>query len=111
VMSEAAAKRIIAHVNPSEPWASREAMAALRALFPSEVVRRSHVMGKSLFRLMYAATAPSKLEWYLNNQRALHHMPLGRRGLVAMGTTANEAMHHEINAWFRTVSVSNDAER
>jgi hypothetical protein len=115
VMSEAAAQHIIAHVNPSEPWASRrdfvEAMAALRALFPSEVVRRSHVMGKSLFRLMYAATAPSKLEWYLNNQRALHHMPLGRRGLVAMGTTANEAMHHEINAWFRTVSVSNDAER
>ena len=37
------------------------------------------------------------MQWYFNHLRASHAMSVDKQALMAMGTTANEAYHSEIN--------------
>jgi len=37
----------------------------------------------------------------MNMQRARHCMPASTIMFLPSGTTSNEALHHEVNVWFR----------
>ena len=44
------------------------------------------------------------MQWYFNHLRRLRLVNRASRPLLAAGTTANEALHSEINRWFRNQS-------
>jgi hypothetical protein len=50
---------------------------------------------------LWAAAAPDRIEWYVNNIRQRLRMQPGRRQLLPSGTASNEALHAEMNRWFR----------
>jgi len=54
-------------------------------------------------QLLWTATVPAKIEWLLNNTRARQSVEPSRLGLLARGTMANEALHAELNGWFRQI--------
>jgi hypothetical protein len=41
------------------------------------------------------------MEWLFNNIRMRARLPADLQGLLPSGTTSNEALHAEINSWFR----------
>ncbi len=104
-MPLATAKRVLAEIDPNLPWASSidfvRALAALSAVYPDETKRKSHIAGQPLRKLLWNAAHPSRIQWYANNLRALRDMGTWGAALVASGTSANEALNHEINSWFR----------
>ncbi len=56
---------------------------------------------KTVCEILWCAAAAPRIEWYLNNTRQRHSMCIERLSLLPTGTTSNEALHAEINAWFR----------
>jgi len=54
-------------------------------------------------QLLWTATAPARIEWLFNNIRARHSVEPSRLGLLARGTMSNEALHAELNGWFRQI--------
>ncbi|CAK0831613.1 unnamed protein product [Prorocentrum cordatum] len=99
------AQHVIDHVNAELPWKTThefiESIAALSALVPEELARRTHVNNVQLKRLLYNATAPARMQWFFNNQRFRHSLPAARLPLLGSGTSVNESFNHEINTWFR----------
>ena len=99
------AKAVLARLQLSSPFRDRvefvESIAALVSLFPEECQRKSPGPNKPVKEILYAATQPSRSEWFFNNLRMLHSGHILNRSLVAVGTTSNEALHREINNWFR----------
>ena len=55
--------------------------------------------------ILWCAAAPQRIEWYLNNTRQRHLMRIEQLSLLPAGTTSNEALHAEINNWFRQTQV------
>lgn len=55
---------------------------------------------KEVRKVLWSACTP---EWLclMNNLRARHSMDASARALLPAGTTSNEALHAEINAWSR----------
>ena len=51
--------------------------------------------------ILMAATEPVRIEWYFNNMRARHALPPNARSLLGSGSSQNEALHHQMNTWFR----------
>ena len=51
--------------------------------------------------LLHDYTSPVNLEWLWNGVRLRHSMPPEMRSLLGSGTSPNEALHAEINRWFR----------
>ena len=51
--------------------------------------------------LFRSACNETRLEWYFNNLRIRHAMRPTRLALLPSGTGSNEALHAEINGWFR----------
>ena len=104
-LTKSRAQYVIDHVNAELPWKTThefiEAIAALSALVPEELARRTHVNNVQLKRLIYNATAPARMQWFFNNQRFRHSLPAARLALLGSGTSVNESFHHEINTWFR----------
>ena len=100
------ANEILSTLDASTSWPSPhgfiEAIAAFSAKFSAEVQRKTHVGGKSLRRLLYNATTAPRVQWLLNAQRLRLLLPPTARALLPTGTTANEAIHAEINRCFRT---------
>jgi hypothetical protein len=78
-----------------------EAIASLVAMYPDEVCRIVQGSNKALFKVLYAATAETRIEWYLNNTRVRHLLPTSMLSLLSSGTSSNEAFHRELNNWFR----------
>ena len=103
-MSKVRARRVIEHIDGDEPWESTyhfiKAIAALSALFAHELKRRTHVGGVQLRKLLFNATAPSRMHWYFNNQRLRHDMDPSKLALLGSGTSPNEALH----AWLNQLS-------
>ncbi|CAK0818359.1 unnamed protein product [Prorocentrum cordatum] len=104
-LAKSRAQYVIDHVNAELPWKTThefiEAIAALSALVPEELARRTHVNNVQLKRLLYNATAPARMQWFFNNQRFRHSLPAARLALLGSGTSVNESFNHEINTWFR----------
>ena len=56
---------------------------------------------KTLYRILWCAAAPARTEWLFNNLRIRHALHASRLSLLASGSTSNEALHHELNGWFK----------
>eukprot|EP00438_Fugacium_kawagutii_P027022 Skav232520 [mRNA] locus=scaffold1096:926666:934699:- [translate_table: standard] len=118
---EIRAREAILHGNMSKPRATRildqlagdtplyslmtfiEALAAICVCFPDEVSRKVTGSNKEVRKILWAATAPERAQWLLNNLRARHALPSWQRHLVPSGTASNEALHAEINSWSRSI--------
>ena len=101
------AKRILDNLDGGQPLFCRitfiETLAALCAMFPNEVCRRVTGSNKEVKKVLWAASAPDRLEWLLNNLRVRHDMTPAQRALLPSGTSSNESLHAEINAWTKSI--------
>ncbi|CAE7650574.1 unnamed protein product [Symbiodinium sp. CCMP2592] len=79
-------------------------LAALCSLKPEEVGRKVTGANKEVFKILWSAAAPDRLEWLWNNLRLRHGMTVLERAFLPSGTSSNEALHAEINAWLRTAN-------
>ena len=100
------ASDVLANIDPNTAWTSftdfLEALAALSSVHRKELQRRTHVNGVPLKRLLYNVTGKTRIGWLHNNLALRLLLPRAQRSLLPSGTAANEAVHAEINAWFRT---------
>ena len=53
--------------------------------------------------VLWSATAPDRVQWYFNNIRARHFIPLAMIQILAAGSSSNESLNHEINEWMRNL--------
>ena len=87
------------------PWYSRleylTAMAALTAAFADEMRRKTYQQGRTLQQVIWSATAPDRLAWQWNALVIRSRLPPHMRVLLGAGTAPNEALHAEVNGWYR----------
>ena len=103
------AQAVIADFPDNEGYRTRfefiTALAALTAAFSSEVALRTHVrirgVGKTLSALVACAARPTRVAYYFNNLRLRQSMPCGHLALLKSGTSPNEALHRDMNKWFK----------
>jgi len=99
------AKRVLAELNTKNPFRSRlefiEAVAALASLHADEMTKMCPGPNKPVYQILHAATAFPRTQWYFNNLRLRYTMARGRLALLPSGTASNEALHAEINRFFR----------
>jgi len=104
-MSRARADMVYDGLDCEQPFYTRvefvEALAALSSLFRDEVQRKVTGANKPLYRLLWCAAAPDRLEWLFNNIRQRCRTPATQLSLLPSGSASNEALHSEINNWFR----------
>ncbi len=104
-MSTTVASRIYKKLNGDVPFYTRldyiECLAALVALYPEEVKRTAPGPNKPVFKILWNAAAVDRVEWMFNNIRIRHSMALSECNLLPSGTSSNEALHAEVNKWFR----------
>ena len=104
-MSMPRAKAIQSNMSADKPFFTRidfiEALASLVKLFNDEVQRKVTGSNKSLYTILWCATSPERMEWLFNNIRCRYMLPLSVLKLLSSGSTSNEALHAEINGWFR----------
>ena len=104
-MSHVRARRVEANIQYDEPWCTRldffEALAALSSLHSAEVQRKVTGANKPLYRLLWNAAAPHRIEWLWNVMWMRARMTAAELDLLPSGTTSNESSHAEINNWFR----------
>jgi len=90
----------------AKPFYSRlefvRCVAALAASFPEEVSRRhpGSKVGGTVRQRLWHACSPDGVEWLFNYTRFLHGLTPSERLLLPRGTTANEALHAQLNACY-----------
>eukprot|EP00435_Cladocopium_sp_Y103_P008302 s3962_g2.t1 len=106
-MPAGAAEKILGRLNSDVPLFCRvtfiETLAAICAKYDGEVSRKVTGTAKEVRKVLWSACAPERLEYLLNNLRIRHSMDARARCLLPTGTTSNEALHSEINAWARQI--------
>ena len=99
------AQALLDNLEPDAPFILRvdwiRALAALTSVYRAEVQRVAPGPNRKVFELLHSAAAAGRSEWYFNNLRMRHLIEPSRLSLLPIGTTSNEALHHEINNWFR----------
>ena len=104
-MSVARARLVEGAIDPNEPWHTRceflESLAALTAIHKAEVARKVTGANKPLYKLLWSAGAPARIEWLWNSMRMRATLAPHELSLLPSGTTSNESLHAEINNWFR----------
>lgn len=103
-MVETKARRLLKQSEDVTLFAARkdfiEHLAAISAAFGQEAVKKSEE-GRPLYKLLWAATQPDRLEYLFNNLRLRACLSTTENLLLPTGTTSNESLHAEINGWFR----------
>ena len=91
------------------PFKSRlefiQSIAALCQRYPAEVNKKIAGANKQISRILWSACAPDRLEWLMNNLRVRHAIQPSYRWFLPSGTSSNEALHAEINAWSRSTNA------
>ena len=104
-MAHARAQLVVKALQNDAPFFTRvdfiEGLAALASPHRDEVQKKVTGSNKPLYKVLWSAAAPARIEWYLNATRVRHSMHQGKVSLLPSGTTSNEALHAEINGWFR----------
>ena len=104
-MPKQLARRTIENIDQMAPWTSaREfigSMAALASWYWHEIDRATNINNSRLYYVLWCATAPDKVQWYLNGLRMRHSLPTRYLPMLPSGTTSNEALHREVNQWFK----------
>ncbi|CAE7292816.1 unnamed protein product [Symbiodinium sp. CCMP2592] len=109
-MSDSETARVLDNLNPEKPFMRRldfiKAVAALcRRYKVVEVTRKAAGPNKDINKILWAACAPDRVEWLMNNIRVRHSMRASYLWFLPSGTSSNEALHAEINSWTRTTNV------
>ena len=115
-ISKAKCDHVLRKLDGETPWMSVhafiEALAVLCTRHEKEAERKSHCNGALIKKLMFNLAAPTKVQWYFNNLRYLHSIPIGETALRGSGTGVNESLHGELNKstrnqpeWFSTTAV------
>ena len=105
-MQKRRAHKIIADLDANEPFVRKlefiEALAALTSVYWEEVDRRTPAApSKKLADVIANAAQHSRCEYLFNNLRMRHSLPARALPLLGSGTSPNEALHSEINRWFK----------
>lgn len=108
-MPNARAKKVLASCANLKIWPTRlqfvEALAALACVRQQDLQKKLDGTKTTIAKMLYNAAAPEKAEWLFNNLRHRQFVPPPVRTLMASGTTANEALHAEMNTWFRQIQA------
>ncbi|CAE7255234.1 unnamed protein product [Symbiodinium sp. CCMP2592] len=108
-MSERDASSILDHVQEDQPFLHRldfiKSIAALCRRYKGEVVRKAPGPNKEIYRILWSACAPDRVEWLMNNVRVRHSMHASYLWFLPSGTASNEALHAEVNSWTRSINV------
>ena len=106
-MKQADARKVLDKVDPNVRFQGRAEfvhyLAALVKLFPKEVKRKEAGGKSTIHQVLVRLAEPSKSEWLFNYSRQRQALSRKERELLALGTTSNEALHAELNRWFRTI--------
>ena len=107
-MPEDEAREIIRSMDMNAPLHDRlefiTALAAICSLRKSEVDRKVTGANKEVYKVLWNACSPERLEWLINNLRIRHSISPELRVFLPSGTSSNEALHAEINSWLRTTN-------
>ena len=102
-MDRAKAERVRGSIDSDKPFYSRvafvETHATLLSLYDDEVNTSSNA-GRSLRQSILFAIQPHRSEWCFNGTRARHASSQAMLEFLPSCTTANEALHPELNVWF-----------
>ena len=97
------AKEILANIDTSVPFHTRLefilSVSAICALHCEEVSRKVTGANKEVYRVLWSACAPDRLEWLMNNVRVRMRCPSEYIPFLPSGTSSNEALHAELNSW------------
>ena len=108
-MSITRARKVYNSVNFESPFYTRveyiECLAALVALFPDEASKIIPGPKKPVYKVLWNAAAVDRVEWMFNNIRVRHSIPISECQLLSSGTASNEALHAEINRWFKQTQM------
>ena len=103
------ANDILAAMECDKPLRSRiefiTSVAAICAKFAHEVKRKAAGPNKEIFKILWSACAPDRLEWLMNNVRVRQSVPSHHLHFLPSGTASNEALHAEINSWSRSTNT------
>ena len=109
-MSRNKTTKVLTACNHIDVWPTRiqfvEAVAALASVHQDDLSRKIEGHKTTIGKMLYALTAPEKMEWLFNNLRYRQGLSSSVRSLLPSGTTGNEALHAELNSWFRQESRS-----
>ena len=107
--SKIRASKVLVAAEKLVAWPTRiqfvEALAALTAAHPEDMGRKLEGTKMTVGKLLYQLTDAEKMEWLFNNLRYRQGLPPEVRMLLPSGTTSNEALHAEMNGWFRQVQA------
>jgi hypothetical protein len=107
-MSKSRAQKMLKEMDFDAPFFSRvsfiRALAAVCSIFDREVARKVTGANKEVYKVLWSACAPDRIEWLFNNTRVRHMLSGSRLLMLPSGTSSNEALHAEINAWTRTIN-------
>ena len=96
-------------IDGEKPFYSRlefiQCIAALCKRFEHEVVRKAAGPNKEIFKILWSACAPDRLEWLFNNIRLRHTLSREHLRFLPSGTASNESLHAEINSWTRSTNA------
>ena len=82
-----------------------QGVAAVCSRYSREVARKAAGPNKEIYKILFAACAPDRLEWLLNNVRVRRALPRQQLHSLPSGTSGNEALHAEINSWSRSTNT------
>ncbi len=104
-LSLARAQHILNTLDGEAPWYSPmeyiTAMAALSRVYDGEMQRKTVQQGRPICSLLRSATDPERMGWFFNGIRMRREMDPCMVSLMGSGTSPNEALHAEVNRWFR----------
>lgn len=108
-MPKKKAREILDRAKEQTVWLTRhdyiESLAALSSTFKDDVGKKLPKSGKKMCHLFWSSATPDNLEWLFNNLRFKHSLTPSQQLLLPSGTTSNEALHAEINNWFRQIQA------
>lgn len=108
-MPRARAEKVLKSCADLTVWPTRlqfvESLAAFACVHAADLRRTvdgTKAKG-TVAKVLHKVTAADKAEWLLNNTRYRQFLPAAVRLLLPSGTTSNEALHAEMNNWFRQI--------
>ena len=106
-MLKKVAKKIQSDLDPKVRFSSRaefvRALAALAKLYPKEIKRKEAGKKTTVHDMLLRLAEPERTEWLCNYSRQRERLSRKQLEVLALGTASNEALHHELNRWFRTI--------
>ena len=100
---------ILAGLQPNLPFTTRvefiKCIAALCARYSHEVSRKAAGPNKEIYKILWSACSPDRMEWLMNHIRTRHNVNASYLAFLPSGTSSNEALHAELNSWSRSTNA------